>query len=111
MAVLKFIFEVQGGSPVQLPTSPIDPLPLVLTGTTPGTVRFSVSNPLARDVSLSGASVALSGPAAAKATAAVDTQFPLLIPAGTSAEVSVTVTPTEPIFEGETLSVQVTAQE
>lgn len=111
MALLKILFGVEGGTPVELTATPLDPLPLVLTDLTPGTVRFNVTNPLSRDVSFSTVTVELTGPAAAKATAEVDEPTPIVIAAGATAEISVTVAPTLPIFEGETLSVAVTVKE
>lgn len=109
MALVKLLFDAVGGTPVELAATPLDTLPLTLTDLIPGTVRFQVTNPLARDVVFTTADVVLTGPAAAKATASTVT--PVTVPAGTSAELSVVVTPTEPIFEGETLSVSVTLKE
>lgn len=110
MALVKLLFSVVGTAPAELTATPIDTLPLSL-GSDPGTVRFSVVNTLSRDVVLASADATLSGPGAAKATAALDTALPLTITPGSSAELSVTVTPTEPITEGETIDVSVVVTE
>lgn len=109
MVLLRLLVPVQGGTPVELVATPTSPLPLVLVGLTPGTATFDVANPLDHDLVLGDIDIELSGPAAAKATASTDS--PINIAAGGTTSVVVTVTPTEPIFEGETLTVSVTAKE
>lgn len=110
MALVKLLFSAIGTAPAELTATPIDTLPLSLNDH-PGTVRFSVVNTLDRDVVFANATVNLSGSGAAKATAALDTALPLTVTPGSSAELSVTVTPTEPIAEGETIDVTVVVTE
>lgn len=111
MAILNLVFGVNGGAPVELSVMPIDSVPLVLPDLAPGTVRFDITNPLARTVTLQVPTVTLSGTAAGKAVAGVDNPTPIVIGPLETVEISVTVTPQTLIFEGETLMVSVTAKE
>jgi hypothetical protein len=111
VAILKLVFEVNGGAPVEVTATPLDPLPLVLPDLVPGTVRFGITNPLDRTITLPVPSVTLSGTAAGKAVAGIDNPAPITIGPRETVDISVTVTPQTLIFEGETLMVSVTAKE
>ncbi len=105
MAQFDITFQVQGQGQVSLPVTALDNLIVLVNGLEVKTFRFSVQNILTADVTLNITS-AQTGTAAGEVGITFDVN-PVTIPAGQSATITATITPTQPLLETDLISVAV----
>jgi len=96
----------KGTTPLQLPTTIIQGLPLNLNGLQKKSVQFRVENPLTEELTINNMVLKVEGNAAPKVNAALrfDT---MTIAAGASADNFIDVESSEPIYENETFTISV----
>lgn len=105
MAQFDITFQVQGQGQVTLPVTALDNLIVLVNGLEVKTFRFSVQNILATDVTLNVTSTQ-TGTVAGEVDITFDVN-PVTIPAGQSATITATITPNQPLLEGDSISVAV----
>lgn len=105
MAQFNITFQVQGIGPVDLPVTPLDNLIVLVNGLEVKTFRFSVQNTLATVIAFDVAATK-TGSAAGKVTIDIDNPA-VSIEAGQSAIITATITPTQPLLEGDVVDVAV----
>ena len=111
MALIRFVIDLIGGDTVELPVVISTPMPVRLfMGSGPQVVKFTVSNPMSRDVVLENISGAVTvGDPSLVTFTVLDTV--LSVAAGQVRESSVTVTPNQQIDEDVILQIEVTGNE
>lgn len=106
MAKFEISFQVQGNGDITLPVTALDELIVLINELEIKTFRFSVENILTTPVTLDIAALK-TGLAADKADITFDVN-PLTIEPAVSAIVTTTITPNQPLLEGDVIDITVT---
>lgn len=105
MANFTVTFQLQGSGSVELPVTPLDNLIVAINGLEVNTFRFAVQNITDVAVTLDVASTQV-GPDANKVGITFDVA-PVTIEPGASVVITTTITPIEPLLDGDLIDVTV----